>query len=180
MPPDRAEDSYAIYSMLMPGQEFSSLPADQSANWAVAEITVNDQDRNPAVPPQGQLKAPPDHPRGFNEAVLDYQSNRSVRIQLTQQPFKIDHSFSLLAPDQVDDLRAAKTAPAATSETQSRWAGYPGITFFSEVYFDTHHTAALVYMNDWCSHLCATGSWIYLEKQGGHWQRRSGIVVGGA
>lgn len=180
MPSDRAEDSYAIYSMLMPGETFASMAPEQNARWAIAEITVNEQDRNPAVPPQGQLKPPADHPRRFNEAVGDYQTNRNVRVQLTQQPFKIAHAFSLLAPEQVGDFRAAKTSVAASSDAQSQWAGYPGITFFSEVYFDAHHTAALVYMNDWCSHLCAAGSWIYLEKQGGRWQRSSGIVVPGA
>lgn len=180
MPADRAADSYAIYSMLMPGQVFSSMAPDQNRQWAIAEVTVNEQDRNPAIPPQGQLKAPPDHVQAFNEAVGDYQANRFVRVQLTQKPLKVDHSFVLLAPDQVDALRAAKTSPTATSEEQTQWAGYPGITFFSEVYFDTHHTAALVFMNDWCSHLCAAGSWVYLEKQGGRWQRRSGIVVPGA
>src|ERR1700691_621828 len=71
MPADRADDSYAIYSMLMPGETFASMPADQEAHWAIADITVNVQDRNPAVPPQGQLKPPTDNPRGFNEAVGD-------------------------------------------------------------------------------------------------------------
>jgi hypothetical protein len=179
MPADRADDSYAIYSMLMPGQEFASMAPEQNARWAISAVTVNEDDRNPAVPPQGQLKPPPDHPRGFQEAVGDYQANRFLRVQLTQPPFRIVHPFSLLAPGDVSELRAAKTSPTASSETQSQWAGYPGITFFSEVYFDTHHTAALVYMNDWCAHLCASGSWIYLEKQGTQWQRRSGIVVPG-
>ncbi len=180
MPADRAEDSYAIYSMLMPGQVFLSMPPEQNTQWAIAAITINEQDRNPAIPPQGQLKPPPDHPRRFNEAVGDYQANRFIRVQLTQPQFRIGHPFSLLAPDQVSELRAAKASSTAASEVRSRWAGYPGITFFSEVYFDTHHTAALVYMNDWCSHLCAAGSWVYLEKQGSRWQQRSGIVVPGA
>jgi hypothetical protein len=48
------------------------------------------------------------------------------------------------------------------------------------VYFDTKHAAALVYMNDWCAHLCSAGTWVYLEKHGGHWVRRSGVVSGGA
>lgn len=180
MPADRADDSYAIYSMLMPGQAFASMSPEQNARWAISEITISDEDRNPAIPPQGQLKPPPDHPRRFQEAVGDYQANRNVRIQLTQKPFQINHPFSLLAPEQVNQLRAAKTSPVASGEAQSQWSGYPGITFFSEVYFDTKHTAALVFMNDWCANLCAAGSWIYLEKQDGHWQRRSGVVVPGA
>lgn len=181
MPPDRANDSYAIYSMLMPGQTFASMAADQTSHWAIAEITVNVQDRNPAVPPQGQLKPPSDNPRGFNEAVGDYKVNKNVRVRLTRNPFHIDHDFDLLAPDQVDALRGSKAAGAnVSSEAREQWAGYPGVTYFSEVYFDKQHGAALVYIDDWCAHLCASGTWVYLEKQGGHWVQRSGITSGGA
>lgn len=181
MPPDRANDSYAIYSMLMPGQTFAGMAADQTSRWAIAEITVNVQDRNPAVPPEGQLKPPLDNPRGFNEAVGDYNANKNVRVRLTRNPFHIDHDFDLLPPDQVEALRGSKAAGAAvSSDERERWAGYPGITYFSEVYFDKQHSAALVYIDDWCAHLCASGSWVYLEKHGGHWVRRSGITSGGA
>jgi hypothetical protein len=180
MPADRADDSYAIYSMLMPGQAFASMPPDQASHWAIAAVTVNVLDRNPAVPPQGQLKPPDDNPRGFSEAASDYNANRNVRVQLTRNPFHISHDFALLSTDQVNDLRGSKGDAYDSSEAQSQWAGYPGITFFSEVYFDTQHGAALVYMSDWCAHLCNAGSWIYLEKHGGHWVRRSGITSGGA
>jgi len=179
MPADRADDSYAIYSELMPGESFSRMAPELNAHWAIAEITVNEDDRNPAVAPQTQLKPPPENPRGFQEAVQDYETNKSVRIELTRQPFHLDHDFSLLSPGQVAALRAAKAAADATSQAQAEWAGYPGITFFSEVYFDARHRAALVYMNDWCAHLCAAGTWVYLEKHEGHWVRRSGIVVPG-
>lgn len=180
MPPDRAADSYAIYSLLMPGQPFAQMPPDQTAHWAISSITVNTTDRNPAIPPQGQLKPPPDHVRQFREALLDFEANQYVRVQLTQDAFHIDHDFSLLSPDDIAALRTARTAGYVPSADRSRWDGYPGITFFSEVYFDEHHDAALVYMNDWCAHLCAAGTWIYLERNGGHWERRSGIVVPGA
>jgi hypothetical protein len=180
MPADRAEDSYAIYSMLMPGREFASMAPEQTTQWAIAAITINDGDRNPAIPPQGQLQAPPENPVGFQEAVLDYIANRYVRIALTRDVFRLNHPFSLLRPDEVAALRASRTSAEVSSEVQSQWAGFPGVTFFSEVYFDSKHRAALVYMNDWCAHLCSSGSWIYLEKHGGQWVRRSGITVPGA
>jgi hypothetical protein len=181
MPEDRAEDSYAIYSMLMPGEPFASMPPDENQRWAIGAVTVNVNDRNPAIPPQGQLKPPPENPHGFNDAVRDYETNKNVRVRLERKALRIDHAFDLLSPDQVSDLRNAKAAGSSvTSATEDAWQGVPGITLFSEVYFNAKHTAALVYMNDWCAHLCAAGTWVYLEKQGGHWVRRSGIVVGGA
>lgn len=179
MPPDRAADSYAIYSLLMPGQTFAAMSAQENATWAIADTTLNASDRNPAIPPQAQLKPPPGHARGFQEAVGDYQRNQYIRVRLTRKAFRLAHPFALLTADQVADIRAAKsTMPSA--ETRSRWAGYPGITFFSEVYFDAQHRSALVYMEDWCAHLCAAGSWIFLEKRNGQWVRQSGVVVPGA
>ena len=53
-------------------------------------------------------------------------------------------------------------------------AKYLGITYFSEVYFNTAQTAALVYILDWCGNLCSQAEWVYLEKQDGAWVRRSG------
>jgi hypothetical protein len=180
MPQDRADDSYAIYSLLMPGKTLAALPSAQGAPWAIAAVTINDGDRNPAIPPQGQLKPPPENPRGFQEAVQDYQANRDYRIALTKDAFQLNHPFDLLDPDDVAALRAAKAASQVSSESQSQWSAYAGVTFFSGVYFDIKHRAALVYINDWCAHLCSAGSWVYLEKHGGQWVRRSGIVTGGA
>jgi hypothetical protein len=173
MAPDREADSYAIYSMLMPGAPFDSM-SNQNSQWAIADTTVSINDMNPAIPPQGQLQAPKDHPKRFHEAVHDFEARKYERIQLKQQ-FQLGTPYTLMDAGQVADLRRAKTAVDASSDLQSKYAGYPGVTFFSEVYFSANHNAALVYMNNWCANLCAQGQWIYLEKHGGNWVRRSGI-----
>lgn len=179
MPPDRSADSYAIYSLLMPGPTFASMSPEQNSTWAIADTTVSVSDRNPAIPPQSQLKPPPGDERGFQQAVGDYERNQYVRVQLTRNPFALGHAFRLLTPEEVQDFRGARsTTPSA--ESQSRWSGYPGITFFSEVYFDANHHSALVYMEDWCAHLCAAGTWVFLEKQNGRWVRQSGLTAPGA
>jgi hypothetical protein len=162
MPADRAGDSYAIYSLLMPGPTLGPMASEQGSTWAIAKVTVNESDRNPSIPPEGQLKPPPENPRGFRGAVLDYQANRFTRLLLDKSGFNLAHPFVLVDP----------------SEAKS--AGYPGVTYFSEVYFDARHDAALVYQSEWCANLCSSGSWIYLEKHDGQWVRRSGIVVPGA
>lgn len=171
MPEERAADSYAIYSMLAPGPELEKMASPQSQTWAIADTTVSTEDRNPAVPPQGQLKPPADGEKSFKEAVADFESNQHLRLHLTRRGFHIDHDFRLLAPEEVKNLRAAGT---------TQGSGYPGVTFFSEVYFDRKHTAALVYRSEWCAHLCSAGTWIYLEKRGNRWVQQSGIVVPGA
>lgn len=178
IPDERAADSYAIYSMLAPGPELERITSGQT--WAIADTTVNTDDRNPAVPPQGQLKPPPNMEKPFKEAVEDFETNQQLRLHLSRKGFHIDHAFTLLTPDQVQQLRDAKSSVSVSSSTQTEWSAYPGITFFSEVYFDSKHTVALVYRSEWCAHLCSAGSWIYLEKQGNRWVQQSGIVVPGA
>lgn len=175
MPAQRSADSYAIYASLMPGEPFKSLPAEQNREWAIADTTVSIADMNPAVPPDGQLKAPPENVKGFQEALRDYRVRRYERVLLTRQ-FHLDRAYALLTPDQVSELRRSKAAVDAGSQLQSKYAVYPGVTLFSQVFFNPEQTAALVYMNNWCANLCAAGQWVYLEKHGSQWVRRSGIT----
>jgi len=173
MPADRAADSYAIYSLLMPGEPFSTMAPEQNQRWAIADVTVSISDMNPAIPPEGQLKAPEDHPKRFQEAVRDFEARKNQHIQLTSQ-FHLSQAYQLMTADQVAELRSARTS-VDPGDLASKYAGYPGVTFFSQVFFNAGHTAALVYMNNWCANLCAEGQWIYLEKHGGTWVKRSGI-----
>ena len=173
MPADRAADSYAIYSLLMPGAPFDSMSAGQIQKWAIADTTISISDMNPVIPPEGQLQAPKEHPKRFHEAVRDYDARKNHRIQLTNQ-FNLSQPYDLMDAGQVAELRRAKTA-VDPGNLQDKYSGYPGITFFSQVYFNSEHTAALVYMNNWCANLCQQGQWIYLEKHSGNWVKRSGI-----
>jgi hypothetical protein len=71
-------------------------------------------------------------------------------------------------------FKAARASPGASSDDQSKYSQYLGITFLSEVYFNTAQTAALVYILDWCGNLCSQAVWVYLEKRDGAWVLRSG------
>jgi hypothetical protein len=175
MPPERAADTYAIYAVLIPGEPFKSLPPEQARQWAIADTTVSIADMNPAVPPDGELTAPPDNVAGFREAVRDFQIRRYQHIQLTRD-FHLDRGYDLLNEQQVSELRQSKSGVDAASQLQDKYAGYPGITFLSQVFFNANQTAALVYINNWCANLCAAGQWVYLEKHGSQWVRRSGIT----
>lgn len=167
IPADRAADSYAIYSLLTPGSSSDTISPRQIHNWVIANTTVSITDMDPAVPPNGQLKAPPDNGRAFNEAVRDFNVHRNERFLLDANNFHPHNAFSLLDQHQIRNLRQS-----GSTDT--------GIAFFSAVYFNENQTAALVYVNDWCANLCSAGQWVYLEKQSGQWVRRSGILSGGA
>ena len=86
------------------------------------------------------------------------------------------------AAGDVQDFQAARTSISASSASQQKYSGYPGINYFSDVYFNPARSAALVYMVAWCTSFCSQGEWVYLEKQDSKWVRRSGqaSVVSGA
>jgi hypothetical protein len=173
---DRASNSYAIYSLLMPGVPFDSMSPDQAPHFAIAGTTVNIDDMNPAIPPDGQLQPPPNNEEAFREALQDFRTRRYERMQIQRQ-LKLDRPYTLLTADDVAELRKTLAGIDPGSQLQDKWAGYPGITYFSQVYFNTTRTAALVYMNNFCANLCANGQWIYLEKNGTQWVRRSGLNI---
>lgn len=172
----RASDSYAIYSLLMPGVPFDSMSSEQASHFAIAGATVNIDDMNPAIPPDGQLQPPPNNEEAFREAVQDFRTRRYERVQIQRQ-LKLDRPYTLLTADDIAELRKTLAGIDPGSRLQDKWAGYPGITYFSEVYFNTTRTAALVYMNNFCANLCANGQWIYLEKHDDQWVRRSGLNI---
>lgn len=171
IPTERLADSYQIYSLLMPGQVFTDMDAGQP--WAINDTTVNEDDMDPKLAPEATLQPPPDNPSAFKEAVNDYYQRRKERLALTPH-FELSRPYILLKPEDAAQLKAAKSSPDAPSDVQSTYKDYLGITYFSEVYFNTQQTAALVYILDWCGNLCSQSEWVYLEKQNGVWIRRSG------
>ena len=172
--PDKLADSYLIYSLLMPGQVFIDMDAGKP--WAISDTTVNADDLNPKLAPDATLQPPEDNPRGFAEALSDYQQRKQERTVLTRR-FSLDRSYVLLKAGDTAQFKTARTSVNASSDIQAQYADYLGITYFSEVYFNTARDAALVYILDWCGNLCSEAEWVYLEKRDGAWVRRSGKAV---
>jgi hypothetical protein len=174
-PQDRLSDAYLIYSLLMPGQVFVDMDSGQGQPWAISGITVNEDDMDPKLAPEAMLQPPDDNAHSFMEAVSDYNQRRKERLVLTRR-FKLPRPYVLLKPAAVEQFKASRTSLNATSDVQATYGNYLGITYFSEVYFNTAQTAALVYILDWCGNLCGQAEWVYLEKQDGVWVRRSGTA----
>jgi hypothetical protein len=171
VPTDRLADTYQIYSLLTPGEVLMDM--DQGQPWAINNTTINEDDMNPRLAPDAMLNPPDDNPKAFKEAVRDYYQRRKQRYVLTRR-FQLDRPYILLTPDDAANLKASKISPDADSDLQAKYQDYLGITYFSQVYFNTQQNAALVYILDWCGNLCSQATWVYLEKQNGVWVRRSG------
>jgi hypothetical protein len=173
--PDRLPDAYMIYSLLMPGQMFEDMDSGQGQPWAIGGTTLNEDDMDPKLAPEAMLQPPDDNAHAFLEAVGDYHQRKKERMELTRR-FKLSRPYVLLKPAAVEQFKASRSSLNSTSDLQSTYGNYMGITYFSEVYFNTAQTAALVYILDWCGNLCAQAAWVYLEKQDGVWVRRSGTA----
>jgi hypothetical protein len=169
---DRLPDTYAIYSMIMPGQVFKDMDSGQNQAWAISATTVNEDDMDPKLAPDATLQPPDDNPGGFKEAVNDYNQRKKERLVLTRR-LTLSQPYVLLTPSDVAQFKESRSVNS-DSELQSKYGDYVGITFFSEVYFNIAQTSALVYILDWCGNLCSQAEWIYLEKRDGVWVRRSG------
>jgi hypothetical protein len=110
----------------MPGQVFTDM--DSGGPWAIADSTVNEDDVNPKLAPEAFLQPPPDNPRGFREAVNDYNQRKKERMPLTRR-FNLSRSYVLLLPDDVAQFKASRTSPNSPSDQQSTYGQYLGITF---------------------------------------------------
>jgi hypothetical protein len=176
MPADRAANSYAIYSMLIPGELMQGMPPEQKQRLAIADTTVSIADMSPAVAPDAQLKPPAEGMALFRAVLQDYEARRYQRVRLTRG-FHLNQDYALLTSEQVNEIQAARGSVYPGSDLRTRYTGYPGIIFLSQVFFNPRQTAALVYVSEWCANLCASGTWVYLEKQGNTWVRRSGTTA---
>ncbi|HYK37004.1 hypothetical protein [Alloacidobacterium sp.] len=172
-------DISAVYSALMQRSDvFKSLGRGQNQCWAIADTTINIDDMNPAVAPDTQLKPPGNDPRPFQEALADFNARKYQREALTHSS---SSQYVMVTPEEASAFRASRTSATAGAGGK-RYSSCGGITYFSEVYFSSHRTAALVYMLNWCGNLCGHGEWVYLEKRDEHWALRSGQegIVSGA
>jgi hypothetical protein len=62
--------------------------------------------------------------------------------------------------------KAGDTAAAAAA---AKYKGAWGLSSFSEVYFNVHHTVAMVYHSDWFREACSRRSWAIFGIQNGEW-----------
>lgn len=164
--------------MLHGNNAFKNLGRGQNQCWAISDTTVNFDDMNPKLAPDAQLKPPSYDPKPFQEALADFNARKYQRVTLAHSP---GAEYVIVSPDEAAAFRGSRTSATAAGSGQ-RYSGCGGLTYFSDVYFSRHRTAALVYMLNWCGSLCGQGEWVYLEKQDGQWALRSGqaSIVSGA
>jgi hypothetical protein len=188
MPPDRADDSYQIYSLLMPVGELGD-PGFPHALWLIGDTThaliasgqpctVDPATRDSQLVMDPHVGVHPDaaHTQDFAEILDDFDRHCHDRIQLSEDAFHLTVPFHLLDDAEQREFMALPRNVAMPAKYQ----GAPGLSSFSEVYFNGHHTAALVYASAWCGGLCAQQFWAAFELKDGRWHRldwKSSFIV---
>ena len=187
MPSDRA-DSYQFYSRLMPVGESANKgwPHDlYLVEDATRQMVPLDQPCNPtravgqriytnATNPHDAVTPPESDRQDYNEIVSDFDSHCHERITLDRNAFNIAVPVRLLNHDEQNQFQRLRAGfpdkdPKIATELGAKYRGAPGLYTFSEVYFNAHHTVALVYAGVWCGSLCGHWFWSAFRLKDGQW-----------
>lgn len=173
MPGDRAEDSYAIYSQLLKGGPYK-WGNGYTKQWLVEGTTnaiplgaaCNPAPEDPPMEmsPREAVKAPEDRQGEWNEVLADFDRHCHDVIQLEQKGFKTELPVHLLNAEDMRRYRHEAAKPTA------EFADAAGLHRFTEVFFNTNHTLALVEADMRCGSLCGHTSWVVLERREGRWE----------
>ena len=124
--------------------------------------------------PHEAIDAPADRQQDFKEMLEDFDRRCHERIQLTADSFHLLVPLRLLTQREQDEFVRTRFDPNAGDEGDvltARYKGAPGLSRFSQVYFNAHHTTGMVYSSGWCGGLCAQSFWQVLELKDGAWHR---------
>ena len=180
MHPDRAADSYAIYSKLLPFDEPGRHPKEFLVEDATMDVVQADQPCR--TEPQSGLAARFDmsmnphiavHPtegskQDFEEILEDFDARCHDRVLLGSDGWKASAPVRLLTPAEQKEFESSRTGG---SDPDGKYKGATTLYSFSEVYFNKQRTVALVYASDWCGLLCAQGSWVAFGLENGEWKQ---------
>ena len=184
MPPDRAEASYLLYSRLMPVAESAGqgwphalflvqdktaemVPSDQPCHAEAGGSGAFERMTNP----HSSVHPPESDREDFEQILVDFDHHCHERIQLDATSWKASAPVHILDEAGQSDYWSTHNATrqkGAVAEP-SKYAGAPGIFIFSEAFFNTHHTVALIYAGVHCGSLCGQWLWYAFRFKDGQW-----------
>jgi hypothetical protein len=185
MPADRISDSYSIYSSLIPLGETAANGWPHQL-WLIQDSTItavtSDQPCAPApstsasdrvdmgMNPHSAVHPPKDQQQNYDEILQDFDRHCHDRLSLDPNAWKLSEPVHLLTPDEQKEFQTTRFKGGQDSAMAAKYKGAPALYGFSEVYFNAHHTVALVYATHWCGGLCGQGLWIAFALRDGLWK----------
>ncbi len=177
MPADRATDSYRIYSMLLPVGELGAqgwpkdlyLLQDTTTTMVPSDQPCSAPSSGGNLHPHSALHAPPDRRQDLRELLDDFDRHCHERIRLTSDGFHLSVPLLLLDEAQQKEFESTRFSAKPDPKLAAKYKGAPGLSSFSQVYFNAHHTVAMVFAYGWCGAECGQGFWSVYELQTGQW-----------
>jgi hypothetical protein len=170
---DRAEDAYTIYSQLLTSGPIEWRNASRT-QWLIEDTTNAtplDVACRPAsegdpmrMNPHDAVKAPEDRQAEWNEVLADYDQHCHDVIQLDRESFRTELPVRLLNAEDKQSFVKDPVRPPA------EFADGAGLHRFTEAFFNTNHSLALVEQGMWCGVLCGNWTWVVLERREGRWE----------
>jgi hypothetical protein len=120
--------------------------------------------------PHSAVHPPEDQQEDYNEILHDFDLHCHDRLSLDPDAWKLSAPVHLLKADEQKEFEATRSRDAQNSPAAAKYKGASALYGFSEVYFNAHHTVALVYATHWCGNLCGQGFWIAFALRDGLWK----------
>jgi hypothetical protein len=120
--------------------------------------------------PHSAVKPPGDRARDFAEILEDWDSHCHDRLLLDHDGFHTPVLVVLLDTAAQAQFQASRSHNKAKGEA-GRYEGAPALYGFSRIFFNQHHTVALVYATYYCGNICAGGFWVRLALTHGRWEQ---------
>lgn len=182
MPDNRAADSYAIYSVLMPVGETAGKNWTRKL-WLVRDTTQAFIPLNEPCKPTTAKQTPPDSPtnphvavtpsedrrRDYEEILEDWDSHCHDRLLLDRDAWHTSVPVLLLNEQAQSDFQVRRNSDV--SGVVDPYEGAPALYGFSMVLFNKAHNVAMVYATQWCGGWCGDGLWVALALEEGQWKR---------
>ena len=194
MPQDRAADSYDLYSRLMPVGELGNqgwphdlyLMADTTTS-PVSDgepcfVNVDPEKKLPGeanwLNPHIAIRAPKEREHDFTEVLEDFDKHCHERLKLTPELMKTKAPLRMLTASEAAEFYASRSDPKAPDSLTEKSKGAPGLSSFSQVFFNTNRTLAMVYADGWCGGRCGHRFWRVFERTtDGGWKVQPWVVV---
>jgi hypothetical protein len=174
---DRVDDSYSIYSQLLVSGPIEWRDAKRK-QWLLEDVTTAtplstacrpSSGLGPDMTPYNAVIAPEDRKSEWLEVLADYDAHCHDVFLLQSDKFRVDLPIHLLNAAQKKQFQEASMTRNGAGDMPEDFKNAAGLHCFSAVFFNQHHTLALLEQGMWCGGLCGNWTWVVLEKKEGRW-----------
>jgi hypothetical protein len=159
----RAQDVYAIYSLMLTNPPTSHGP-DDNERYLIRMFTAPTSPQEPCVRPPAEREA------DFREMRTDYEQRKATPRQL-KPALSISKPYVLLSADEAETFIQSRM-PTPGQAPIERFKGVTDLFTLSDVYFNKRGTLALTGISTFCGGTCGLFQWMVFERLDGKWEER--------